>query len=180
MLTSSEKTVNKNESRQPLTGKNGLSLKPPVQQHMAGDENLLDAVSSVSDTFQPTAQLSANDSINGITVSENHAVKELSGGKVDLHESGAKVENTTSSDSRLQSVGARSMAVQGQAIVGDSRDRGHEIWHLAQQEMGEVKPTTEINGTPVNDDKNLEKAADDNGAKIMQAKFAGPPDEQMK
>lgn len=176
----SEKLHKNNPTGSTVTGKNGLSLKPPVQQHMAGDENLLDAVSTVSDSFQPTAQLNANDSINGITHAENQVVNELSGGKVDLHESGAKVENTTSSDSRLQSVGARSMAVQGQAIVGDSRDRGHEIWHLAQQEMGEVKPTTEINGTPVNDDKNLEDAADKNGAKIMQAKFAGPPDEQMK
>lgn len=178
MITSEHKKTGNGTTGQ-LAGKNGLSFKPPVQQHVTGDENLLGATSTVSDAFQPAAQLQ-NESVNGISHSENNAVKELSGGKVDLHESGAKVETTSSSDSRLKSVGARSMAVQGQAIVGDSRDRGHEIWHLAQQEMGQVQPTTEINGTPVNDDKGLENDADVKGAKIMQGKFAGPPEEQQK
>ncbi len=162
------------------SGTNANASQHNQSQVAFGAAQLFNNPSSENNLIAETTQLNANDSINGITVSENHAVKELSGGKVDLHESGAKVENTTSSDSRLQSVGARSMAVQGQAMVGDSRDRGHEIWHLAQQEMGEVKPTTEINGTPVNDEKHLEDAADKNGAAIMQAKFAGPPDEQMK
>lgn len=163
-----------------MSGTNANASQRKQSQVAFSAAQLFNNPSGENNLIAETAQLNASDSINGITVSENHAVKELSGGKVDLHESGAKVENTTSGDSRLQSVGARSMAVQGQAIVGDSRDRGHEIWHLAQQEMGEVKPTTEVNGTPVNDEKHLEDAADANGAKIMQAKFAGPPDEQMK
>jgi|GEM_PF-2597267 len=127
--------------------------------------------------FKPPEPFSAvqrnpGESVNGITFAENQSVKDLSGGKVDLHESGAVVQNTSPADSRLQDVGARSMAAGGEALIGDSRDRGHEIWHLAQQEMGQVKPTTSVNGTAVNDDPKLEKEADDFGSKIMQAKAA--------
>lgn len=119
---------------------------------------------------QPVQQFKAPDAVNGITQAENQAVHELSGGKVDLHSSGASVTETSTSDSRLKDVGARSMAVGGEALIGDSRDRGHEIWHLAQQHMGMVQPNTSVNGQPVNNDPKLEKQADDYGAKIMQAK----------
>ncbi|TND04556.1 MAG: hypothetical protein FD123_3825 [Bacteroidetes bacterium] len=119
-------------------------------------------------------QFKPDDTHNGISFAENETVRELSGGKVDLHESGASVQQTSASDSRLQSVGARSMAAGGEALIGDSRDRGHEIWHLAQQHMDMVKPTTTVNNTPVNDDPGLEKDADDKGAKIMQAKATVP------
>lgn len=50
---------------------------------------------------------------------------------------------------------------------------GHELTHVVQQREGRVKPTTEVAGMPVNDDKGLEKEADDMGAKAAQAKFVG-------
>jgi hypothetical protein len=118
--------------------------------------------------FQLTAQLRSSDSINGITVSENTNVKQLTGGQVDLHASGASVKEVSQSDSRLTSVGARSIAAGGQALVGDKRDRGHEIWHLAQQAQRRVQPTTSVNGQAVNDNPSLEKEADVMGAKVTQ------------
>ncbi|MEO1049245.1 MAG: DUF4157 domain-containing protein [Bacteroidota bacterium] len=36
----------------------------------------------------------------------------------------------------------------------------HEGWHVVQQAQGRVKPTTSVNGMPVNDSPSLEKEAD--------------------
>ena len=86
---------------------------------------------------------------NGISVQENLAVRDLSQGRVDLHGIGASVERVASSDARLRSIGAHSLAQGSRALVGREQDRGHEIWHLAQQAMGRVQPDSSIAGQPV-------------------------------
>lgn len=48
---------------------------------------------------------------------------------------------------------------------------GHELTHVVQQREGRVKPTTEVNGMPVNDNPGLENEADVMGAKLAQAKM---------
>lgn len=111
---------------------------------------------------------------NGITAGENAAVKSLSGGRVDLHASGARLHQTHAADARLQAVGARSLAQGRTAIVSDSRDRGHELWHLAQQATQRVQASASVNGRPLNDDPKLEGEADRQGAIINRA--AGPID----
>lgn len=47
---------------------------------------------------------------------------------------------------------------------------GHEFTHVVQQAEGRVKPTTQENGMSINDDKNLEKEADEMGSKMLQFK----------
>ena len=42
---------------------------------------------------------------------------------------------------------------------------GHELAHVVQQRQGRVRPTTEINGMPVNDSTSLEREADIQGRK---------------
>lgn len=148
-----------------------IGYAAPAQFRSAGTGEELLPGSAQSQPF--SAPVQKKDSVNGISFSENETVKQLTDGAVDLHASGSKVETTSTSDSRLKDVGARSMAVGGNALIGDSRDRGHEIWHLAQQHQGMVQPTTTVNNQPVNDDPGLEKEADEMGAKIMQGKFKG-------
>ncbi|CAB5669760.1 Uncharacterised protein [Delftia tsuruhatensis] len=114
---------------------------------------------------------------NGITAGENAAVKSLSGGRVDLHASGARLHQTHAADARLQAVGARSLAQGRTAIVSDSRDRGHELWHLAQQATQRVQASASVNGRPLNDDPQLEGEADRQGAIINRA--AGPIDDAV-
>ena len=46
---------------------------------------------------------------------------------------------------------------------------GHELAHVQQQAEGRVEPTTDANGTPVNDDKSLEAEADNLGAKAANS-----------
>ncbi|MCH2023366.1 MAG: DUF4157 domain-containing protein [Saprospiraceae bacterium] len=44
----------------------------------------------------------------------------------------------------------------------------HELGHVVQQKDGIVKPTTQVNGANVNDDKSLEKGADTLGAQALK------------
>ena len=53
---------------------------------------------------------------------------------------------------------------------GQEKHLAHEAWHVVQQKEGRVKPTMEIDGTPVNDNAGLEKEADRMGAKALQMK----------
>ena len=50
----------------------------------------------------------------------------------------------------------------GQALLG------HELAHVVQQRQGRVKPTTQVNGIPVNDDSSLEREADAMGRKASR------------
>ena len=46
---------------------------------------------------------------------------------------------------------------------GQEKHIGHEAWHVIQQKQGRVKPTTEVDGIPINDNKSLESEADKMG-----------------
>jgi hypothetical protein len=43
---------------------------------------------------------------------------------------------------------------------------GHELTHVVQQREGQVQPTTEVAGLPVNDDPSLERKADEMARKV--------------
>lgn len=44
----------------------------------------------------------------------------------------------------------------------------HEAWHIVQQRQGRVRATTNVGGTPVNDDHALEREADVMGSRALQ------------
>lgn len=44
--------------------------------------------------------------------------------------------------------------------AGQEKHLAHELGHVVQQKQGRVKPTTNVNGVPVNDDASLEHEAD--------------------
>lgn len=56
-----------------------------------------------------------------------------------------------------------------------------EAWHIVQQMQGKVKATTEVNHSPVNDDRKLEEEAQNMGAKAMalQAEPSAEPLQQI-
>lgn len=110
--------------------------------------------------------LQRRENRNGISARENAAVHQLSGGQVDLHAMGASLQRVSASDPRLTAVGARSYAQGTQALVSSDGDRGHELWHMAQQAMGQVKADTTIGGQPVNTQDHLEREADSMGNRI--------------
>lgn len=106
---------------------------------------------------------------NGISTAENEAVRQLSGGRVNLHALNASVTQVPASDSRLAAVGARSYAQGRNALISAEADRGHELWHLAQQAMGQVRADTVIGDQPVNTHEGLEREADHMGSAIARA-----------
>ncbi|HHG86653.1 MAG TPA: DUF4157 domain-containing protein [Bacteroidetes bacterium] len=63
---------------------------------------------------------------------------------------------------------------------GQEKHLPHEAWHVVQQKEGRVKPSTTVNGSPVNDDKSLESEADSMGGKAMQLKTDKKQPTQLK
>lgn len=53
---------------------------------------------------------------------------------------------------------------------GQERHLPHEAWHAVQQKTGQVQPTTQLAGVPVNDNASLENEADVMGARALQTK----------
>ncbi len=53
---------------------------------------------------------------------------------------------------------------------GQEKHLPHEAWHVVQQKQGRVKPTMQMQGVNVNDDKGLEREADVMGGKALQMK----------
>lgn len=65
---------------------------------------------------------------------------------------------------------------------GQEKHLPHEAWHVVQQAKGRVKPTMQLKGgIPVNDNKGLEKEADNMGAKAMKTvqRYGPDPEEEM-
>ena len=178
--SSTSQILNPAVDLRPLSNLQASINDPKAQQSEQFQQNMLQMQQTEGN--QAVAQLFANNNgpaaqnsaaanaINGITIAENEAVKQLTSGQVDLHASGASLKHVSTYDPRLQQVNARSMTVGGQALVGVQQDRGHEIWHLAQQMQNRVSPTKTINNQQINDDTGLEKEADQMGAKINNAR----------
>lgn len=53
---------------------------------------------------------------------------------------------------------------------GATKHLPHEAWHVVQQSQGRVKPTTQLKGIAINDNKDLEKEADNMGIKASALK----------
>jgi hypothetical protein len=52
---------------------------------------------------------------------------------------------------------------------GQEQHLAHEAWHVVQQAQGRVRPTTQVNGTAVNDSPALEREADRMGTRALKA-----------
>ena len=63
--------------------------------------------------------------------------------------------------------------------AGQEKHLPHEAWHVVQQKQGRVKPTTQLNGTVINDSPSLEQEADVMGSKALQRKTDVSPKDTM-
>lgn len=133
-------------------GPKGISLRPPGDRPGVADDPANSFVERKT----------------GISASENQMVSSLTGGKVDLHALDAQVRHVAPTDSRLREMGATSYTQGNLALIGNPKDRGHEIWHLAQQAQHRVRANVQIGGQPVNTDHRLEREADEKGSLIRQ------------
>ncbi len=143
------------EEEEPLQGK-----LESVQRQSPEEEELLQGKFSTSD-LPAQLQGAAGETENrtGMPSPLKDGLEALSG--MDL--SGLRVHNNSSKPSQLNALAY----TQGQEIhVGPGQEKHlpHEGWHAVQQMQGRVKPTTQAKGLTLNDDRDLEKEADDKGA----------------
>ncbi|WP_414588434.1 hypothetical protein [Scytonema sp. PCC 10023] len=84
-----------------------------------------------------------------------------------------KVNYNSSEPDKVNALATTQRTTEGIEIhlkSGQEKHLPHELGHAAQQMEGEVKPTIDINGVSINDDKNLEREADVMGTKALQMK----------
>ena len=148
-----EHTKNDYFSELANNGTDAVQLK--ALENMANPSFREDEVENTSQTSNHT----------GLPDNLKNGVEQLSGLSMD----DVKVNYNSSKPAQL----AAHAYAQGSDIhvaSGQQQHLPHEAWHVVQQKMGRVQPTSQLDGAvPVNDDANLEKEADIMGAKALQA-----------
>jgi hypothetical protein len=111
---------------------------------------------------QSTVQLVANNT--GMPDTLKSGVEQLSGIAMD----DVKVHYNSSKPAELQAH-AYAQGTDIHLAPGQEQHLPHEAWHVVQQKQGRVQPTKMLKSvTPVNDDKGLEREADEMGNAALQ------------
>lgn len=143
---------NSNPNTEGTTGENILTHSSQQLQLMADQSNRVQVLQK--------KQEKANNT--GLPDQLKSGIEHLSGHSMD----DVKVNYNSSKPAE---VNAHAYA-QGSEIHlanGQEKHLAHEAWHVVQQKELRVKPTTEVNGTKVNDNKSLESEADSMGQKSV-------------
>ncbi len=114
---------------------------------------------------EQTAPIQKKENKTGLPDNLKSGVESLSGMSMD----DVKVHYNSSKPSQLQAH-AYAQGTDIHVASGQEKHLPHEAWHVAQQKQGRVKPTMQMNGVAVNDDKGLEREADVMGSKAVQMK----------
>lgn len=113
-------------------------------------------------TAQLSSDITAKPNNTGLPNQLKTGIESLSGMSMDH----VKVHYNSSQPAQLN---AHAYA-QGSNIhlaPGQEKHLPHEAWHVVQQAQGRVKPTTQMAGAAINNDKNLEREADTKGAEAV-------------
>ncbi|MEY2595839.1 MAG: hypothetical protein RI965_1111, partial [Bacteroidota bacterium] len=169
----------KSTSKESMGGEQTANLQSKRAEHTKNDyfselaNNGTDAVqlkaleNMANPSFREGAVENTSQRPNHTGLPDNlkNGVEQLSGLSMD----DVKVNYNSSKPAQL----AAHAYAQGSDIhvaSGQQQHLPHEAWHVVQQKMGRVQPTSQLDGAvPVNDDANLEKEADIMGAKALQA-----------
>lgn len=89
-------------------------------------------------------------------------VEHLSGFSLD----GVQVHYNSSRPSQMNAL-AYTRGTQIHVGPGQEKHLAHEAWHVVQQKQGRVKPTLQLKGVSINDNKALEREADIMGTKAL-------------
>jgi hypothetical protein len=121
----------------------------------------------LQDNRQQTIQQKANNT--GLPTQLKNGVESLSGMGMD----DVKVHYNSAKPAQLQAL-AYAQGTDIHIGPGQEKHLPHEAWHVVQQKQGRVQPTIQMKqGVAVNDDKGLEKEADEMGRSAMQLRAAG-------
>jgi hypothetical protein len=143
-------------------GQNGISLIPPPYG--------IDFV----DREQPVQRQAVPEVENrtGLPAQLKVGIEALSGHTMD----DVRVHESSSKPAELQALAY----TQGTDIYmgrGQERHLAHEAWHVVQQKQGRVRPTMQLRGSPLNDDRELEREAEIMGHRALQ--MTGTPNSAL-
>ncbi len=147
-------------------GKPPLRSKPLAHQRRAKDrpQFIFPSAMEVRNTLlQRKATTTKAENKTGLPDRLKSGIERLSG--YDL--SGVRVNYNSAKAAQLNA----HAYTRGQTIeVGPGQERHlpHEAWHVVQQMQGRVKPTIEVNGYGVNDERHLEHEAEVMGKRAVQ------------
>lgn len=158
------------EELQMMPKEEELQMKPEEElQMMPKEEELqMKRQESVQLKKSPSIQRSANESLpeNVQSSLESNLGSDFS--NVNIHPNSSKATEmnalayTQGTDVHFAPGQFKPESTAGQKLIG------HEFAHVVQQAEGRVKPTIEVNGMPVNDDRGLESEADRMGEKVAR------------
>jgi hypothetical protein len=167
-------------------------MMPPIfQLKLAGE----DADENNGESSQPKQLKSPGFSLDSSPVQKKEDGGSSGGGDI-LSKMGSAMGadfsnvNITTNSSKATDMGALAYAqgndvhfAPGQYNPGSQKGQeliGHELAHVKQQREGRVQANTSTNGQPVNNDKSLEKEADDMGRMAASGKSTGGSPVQQK
>ena len=146
----------------------------PIQKATKNTASSVLDASSQSEALQRKANMASNaaqreeaprPNNTGMPDNLKSGIESLSGFSMD----DVRVHYNSSKPATVQAL-AYTQGTDIHVAPGQEKHLPHEAWHVAQQMAGRVSPTTNINGTPVNDNAGLEHEADVMGEKAVQCK----------
>lgn len=117
----------------------------------------------------PTQAQPVGENRTGLPDGLKAGIEHLSGFSM----SDVKVHYNSSKPATLQAH-AYAQGTQIHLAPGQERHLPHEAWHVVQQKQGRVRPTLQMKGVDINDDKGLEGEADRMGALALRSSPALP------
>ena len=109
----------------------------------------------IRESSYDTKQKSGRVNMTGIPTSMKNRYEAASGLSFD----DVRIHYNSAKPAQLQAL-AYTQGNQVHIGPGQEKHLEHELGHVVQQKLGLVRPTTWINGLPVNDDRKLEQQAD--------------------
>jgi len=134
---------------------------PAQRQDMEDEEEPVQSKAVTNQVpAQPQEALARPENHTGLPDSLKAGVENLSG--VSLND--VRVHYNSSEPAALQAL-AYTQGTDIHVGPGQEQHLPHEAWHVVQQKQGRVKPTMQMEGTAINNDRGLENEADVQGKK---------------
>lgn len=125
-------------------------------------------VNPVDRSLAPAPQQSmSHENLTGLPDRVKTGVENLSGFSLD----GVRVHYNSPKPAQVNAL-AYTQGTEIHVGPGQEKHVGHEAWHVVQQKQGRVRPTMQMKGIGINNDRGLEQEADLMGAKVLSASQA--------
>ncbi|MCT7986691.1 DUF4157 domain-containing protein [Laspinema sp. A4] len=139
-------------------------IQAPQVNLQSSESNPIQRKISTEKTAEPI-QAKGDEPANQTGLPDNlkAEIENLSGYSLD----DVRVHYNSPKPAQLQAL-AYTQGTEIHVAPGQEKHLPHEAWHVVQQKQGRVKPTMQMKGVEINDDKGLEREADEIGRKTRE------------